>query len=131
LKLVFSAATEPGKHRLAALSFHGTSLNINSTKFWANDKGLLSNKMYKCDAKVDLYTEGKNSIAVSEMKLEVFRTNNKTAFSLDNSETCSSDSKVNNLVPIIVGACLGGLILIVLIAYLIGRKRSRHGYEQV
>lgn len=45
-------------------------------------------------------------------------------------ERCSEDS-ISNLVPIIVGACLGGLIIIVLIAYLIGRKRSRRGYESV
>lgn len=44
---------------------------------------------------------------------------------------CEDDRAVSNLVPIIVGAALGGLILIVLIAYLIGRKRSRRGYEQV
>lgn len=46
---------------------------------------------------------------------------------------CKDDSAVavSNLVPIIVGAALGGLILIVLIAYLIGRRRSRRGYEQV
>lgn len=44
---------------------------------------------------------------------------------------CKDDRAISNLVPIIVGAALGGLILIVLIAYLIGRKRSRRGYEQV
>lgn len=44
---------------------------------------------------------------------------------------CSDDRAISNLIPIIVGAALGGLILIVLIAYLIGRKRSRRGYEQV
>jgi len=44
---------------------------------------------------------------------------------------CKDDRAVSNLVPIIVGAALGGLILIVLIAYLIGRRRSRRGYEQV
>jgi len=44
---------------------------------------------------------------------------------------CKDDLAISNLVPIIVGAALGGLILIVLIAYLIGRKRSRRGYEQV
>jgi len=45
--------------------------------------------------------------------------------------TDCKDDRISNLVPIIVGAALGALILIVLIAYLIGRKRSRRGYEQV
>ncbi|XP_062865480.1 lysosome-associated membrane glycoprotein 1a [Trichomycterus rosablanca] len=39
--------------------------------------------------------------------------------------------KDNMLVPIIVGACLAGLVLIVLVAYLIGRKRSRAGYQTI
>ncbi|KAK2817892.1 hypothetical protein Q7C36_021825 [Tachysurus vachellii] len=39
--------------------------------------------------------------------------------------------KDNMLVPIIVGACLAGLILIVLVAYLIGRKRSHAGYQTI
>lgn len=35
------------------------------------------------------------------------------------------------LIPIIVGAALAGLVLIVLIAYLIGRKRSQAGYQTI
>lgn len=35
------------------------------------------------------------------------------------------------LIPIIVGAALAGLVLIVLIAYLIGRKRSHAGYQTI
>ncbi|XP_030636534.1 lysosome-associated membrane glycoprotein 1a [Chanos chanos] len=37
----------------------------------------------------------------------------------------------NMLIPIIVGAALAGLVLIVLIAYLIGRKRSHAGYQTI
>lgn len=39
--------------------------------------------------------------------------------------------KDNMLVPIIVGASLAGLVLVVLIAYLIGRKRSHAGYQTI
>lgn len=35
------------------------------------------------------------------------------------------------LIPIIVGAALAGLVLIVLVAYLIGRKRSHAGYQTI
>ncbi|PWA31273.1 hypothetical protein CCH79_00002622 [Gambusia affinis] len=35
------------------------------------------------------------------------------------------------LIPIIVGAALAGLVLIVLLAYLIGRKRSHAGYQTI
>lgn len=35
------------------------------------------------------------------------------------------------LIPIIVGAALAGLVIIVLLAYLIGRKRSHAGYQTI
>lgn len=45
-------------------------------------------------------------------------------------EECQLDEN-NMLIPIIVGAALAGLVLIVLIAYLIGRKRSHAGYQTI
>jgi lysosomal-associated membrane protein 1/2 len=38
---------------------------------------------------------------------------------------CSQDIKGSKIVPIAVGAALAGLVIIVLIAYIIGRLRSR------
>ena len=35
------------------------------------------------------------------------------------------------IIPIVVGAVLGVLVLIVIVAYLIGRRRSRSGYEEI
>jgi lysosomal-associated membrane protein 1/2 len=47
-------------------------------------------------------------------------------------EQCKMDSRTSDLVPIVVGACLAGLVIIVLIAYLIGRARAkRQGYASV
>lgn len=43
--------------------------------------------------------------------------------------TSSSDN--NDIVPIAVGCALAGLVLIVLIAYIIGRRKSHRGYEKV
>uniref|UniRef100_A0A3B1JG10 Lysosome-associated membrane glycoprotein 1 n=1 Tax=Astyanax mexicanus TaxID=7994 RepID=A0A3B1JG10_ASTMX len=45
-------------------------------------------------------------------------------------EECQMDQD-NMLIPIIVGAALAGLVLIVLVAYLIGRKRSHAGYQTI
>lgn len=45
-------------------------------------------------------------------------------------EECQMD-QTQMLIPIIVGAALAGLVLIVLIAYLIGRKRSHAGYQTI
>lgn len=47
-----------------------------------------------------------------------------------NVRRCTGDT-ISNLIPIVVGAALGGLIIIVLIAYIIGRHRSKKGYESV
>ncbi|MFT7808635.1 lysosomal-associated membrane protein 1 precursor-like [Arapaima gigas] len=48
----------------------------------------------------------------------------------ETAEECQLDED-NMLIPIIVGAALAGLVLIVLIAYLIGRKRSHAGYQTI
>ncbi|KHJ96652.1 hypothetical protein OESDEN_03382 [Oesophagostomum dentatum] len=47
-------------------------------------------------------------------------------------EQCLLDSRTSDIVPIVVGACLAGLVVIVLVAYLIGRARAkRQGYASV
>lgn len=42
---------------------------------------------------------------------------------------CVADEEINSIVLIVVGVVFVGFVIIVLIAYLIGRKRSRAGYE--
>uniref|UniRef100_H3C2B1 Lysosome-associated membrane glycoprotein 1 n=1 Tax=Tetraodon nigroviridis TaxID=99883 RepID=H3C2B1_TETNG len=45
-------------------------------------------------------------------------------------EECQLDED-NMLIPIVVGVALAGLVLVVLLAYLIGRKRSHAGYQSI
>lgn len=45
-------------------------------------------------------------------------------------EDCALDED-NMLIPIVVGTALAGLVLVVLLAYLIGRKRSHAGYQTI
>ncbi|XP_070770882.1 lysosome-associated membrane glycoprotein 1b [Enoplosus armatus] len=45
-------------------------------------------------------------------------------------EECQLDED-DMLIPIIVGVALAGLVLVVLLAYLIGRKRSHAGYQTI
>lgn len=45
-------------------------------------------------------------------------------------EECQLDED-DMLIPIVVGAALAGLVVIVLLAYLIGRKRSHAGYQSI
>lgn len=45
---------------------------------------------------------------------------------------CQTDTDVNDMVPIAVGIALLALVVIVLIAYFIGRRRSRRlAYQSV
>ena len=53
-------------------------------------------------------------------------------FSFFIEKVCTSDYfQSSNLIPIIVGVCLGLLVIGVLVAYLIGRRRNRNGYQSV
>ncbi|XP_074963238.1 lysosome-associated membrane glycoprotein 2 isoform X2 [Phalacrocorax aristotelis] len=46
-------------------------------------------------------------------------------------EECFADSELNFLIPIAVGMALGFLIILVFISYIIGRRKSRTGYQSV
>ncbi|XP_036379346.1 lysosome-associated membrane glycoprotein 2-like isoform X2 [Megalops cyprinoides] len=51
--------------------------------------------------------------------------------SFSTAEECFLDSDLTFLVPIAVGVALAFLIILVLISYLIGRRKSRTGYQSV
>lgn len=48
--------------------------------------------------------------------------------SLSAAHECSSDD-VGVLIPVIVAAVLAGLIVIVVVAYIIGRRKTHAGYQ--
>ncbi|GFN73994.1 hypothetical protein PoB_000050000 [Plakobranchus ocellatus] len=84
---------------------------------------------YICNAYLN---NTKNGVTLSSknFKYRAFDENGK-GFEGNVSE-CSADEDTSSVVPIAVGAALAGLVVIVLIAYLIGRKRTRKtGYESV
>ncbi|KAM4048487.1 lysosome-associated membrane glycoprotein 1 [Anomaloglossus baeobatrachus] len=84
-------------------------------------------KSYKCNAKQTLQITDKLSIYTYSLQVQAFDIEgNKFGPAVE----CAADEN-GMLVPIIVGAALAGLVLIVLIAYLIGRKRSHAGYQTI
>lgn len=115
---------------------NSTVVNVTQsiTKYWP--EGMDKSKSYRCNTTETLYSNDdataspRTKLTISDLQVEAFQNATQAEFSNPVVE-CKDDRAVSNLVPIIVGAALGGLILIVLIAYLIGRKRSRRGYEQV
>ncbi|EFN79114.1 Lysosome-associated membrane glycoprotein 1 [Harpegnathos saltator] len=88
----------------------------------------LSNS-YRCfkEQKLNLYIEDEcvGYLTVSNLQLQAFRGDNSTSFGL--AKDCAFDTP--DIVPITVGCALAGLVVIVLIAYLVGRRRSQaRGY---
>lgn len=88
----------------------------------------LSNS-YRCIKQQKLDLKGSNNvtghITVSDLQFQAFRSDNNTTFAL--AKDCAFD--VPDVVPIAVGCALAGLVVIVLIAYLVSRRRSQaRGY---
>ncbi|XP_053563739.1 lysosome-associated membrane glycoprotein 1 [Bombina bombina] len=86
-----------------------------------------SHKSYRCKSMQTLLITSNFSINTNNLQVQ--------AFDIDENKFGSAVECVNDdngmLVPIVVGAALAGLVLIVLIAYLIGRKRSHAGYQTI
>ncbi|NXE52523.1 LAMP1 protein, partial [Casuarius casuarius] len=82
---------------------------------------------YKCSAEENLWVSDKALVNVFNVQIQVFKIDGDKFGAV---EECQLDEN-NMLIPIIVGAALAGLVLIVLIAYLIGRKRSHAGYQTI
>ncbi|XP_044045620.1 lysosome-associated membrane glycoprotein 1a [Siniperca chuatsi] len=82
---------------------------------------------YMCNAEQTLVVVPAFSLNTFRLQVQPFEvTTNQFA----TAEECQMDQD-QMLIPIIVGAALAGLVLIVLIAYLIGRKRSHAGYQTI
>lgn len=82
---------------------------------------------YKCSSEENLQVTDQALVNVFNVQIQVFRIDGDKFGPV---EECQLDEN-NMLIPIIVGAALAGLVLIVLIAYLIGRKRSHAGYQTI
>ncbi|XP_066516239.1 lysosome-associated membrane glycoprotein 1a [Hoplias malabaricus] len=82
---------------------------------------------YMCKSEQILYVTNSFSLKTFGLQVQPFGVNGNK---FGKAEECQQD-KDSMLIPIIVGAALAGLVLIVLIAYLIGRKRSHAGYQTI
>ncbi|XP_061482673.1 lysosome-associated membrane glycoprotein 1 [Rhineura floridana] len=84
-------------------------------------------KSYKCLAEESIWVSSEASVNIFSVQVQAFKMSGDTFGAV---EECQLDEN-NMLIPIIVGAALAGLVLIVLVAYLIGRKRSHAGYQTI
>ncbi|XP_046853138.1 lysosome-associated membrane glycoprotein 1-like isoform X2 [Xenia sp. Carnegie-2017] len=114
-------------------------IDANKKAIFANASGsgsigfVQSQTYYVCESHLGLQMNGGVNAMFKHLKLQPFSTDTNFTSA---GKKCAADNKSHgddnsNTVPIAVGAALGGLVLIVLIAYIIGRRRSKSGYEQV
>lgn len=87
---------------------------------------------FKCSS-TELRLSNDSMIEIKNVRAIAFAQLDKPEFSKQQVyEQCARDSRTSDIVPIVVGACLAGLVIIVLVAYLIGRARAkRQGYASV
>ncbi|XP_043927944.1 lysosome-associated membrane glycoprotein 1 [Protopterus annectens] len=101
------------------------ALNVTNTSL--NYLQATLGKSFKCSSKQILQVSPVFALDVFKAQVQAFTVQNGK---FGEAEECLLDQN-NMLIPIIVGAALAGLVLIVLIAYLIGRKRSHAGYQTI
>jgi lysosomal-associated membrane protein 1/2 len=116
----FNNTQNPGEHVTAYLS--------NPVSYLKADL----DHSFACAVKKDvILSSGEEAtLKITDMKVQAFmKASSKGNFG--DAENCDN-SKSRDIVPIAVGCALVGLVVIVLIAYLIGRRRSRQqGYQSV
>ncbi|XP_059935900.1 lysosome-associated membrane glycoprotein 1 [Mesoplodon densirostris] len=82
---------------------------------------------YKCNAEERVQVTEAFFLNIFRVWVQAFRVDGDKFGPV---EECQLDAN-GMLIPIAVGGALAGLVLIVLIAYLIGRKRSHAGYQTI
>lgn len=82
---------------------------------------------YKCTTEERLRVTPSFFLNLFSVQVQAFKVDGNK---FGSAEVCLLDGN-NMLIPIAVGGALAGLVLVVLLAYLIGRKRSHAGYQTI
>ncbi|KAM9366593.1 lysosome-associated membrane glycoprotein 1a [Symphorus nematophorus] len=131
LNFTFTLNSTTNKYHLSAISLLANWPDMPAP-FTASNTSLnylrsTVGRSYMCNAEQTLAVVPAFSLNTFKLQVQPFGvTTNQFA----TAEECQMDQD-QMLIPIIVGAALAGLVLIVLIAYLIGRKRSHAGYQTI
>lgn len=96
------------------------------------DVGAEETNGFRCSNSV-LGLDSDSTLNLKNLCLIAYANLNETEFLKEQTfEQCAFDARTSEIVPIVVGACLAMLVIVVLIAYLIGRARAkRQGYASV
>ncbi|XP_070832723.1 lysosome-associated membrane glycoprotein 1b [Chaetodon trifascialis] len=131
LTFIFTLNTTSNKYHLSEVSLSAAWTDMKDPFFVNNSnldylRGTLGYS-YMCREEQTLNVAQNLSINTFQVQVQPF---GLTGDQFGAAEECQLDED-DMLIPIIVGAALAGLVLIVLLAYLIGRKRSHAGYQTI
>lgn len=131
LSFVFALNTTSRKYHLREVSLSASWPDMKEPFFVQNRslsflRGTLGFS-YLCREEQTVHVASSLSLNTFQVQLQPFGLNGDK---FGPAEECQLDED-DMLIPIIVGAALAGLVLIVLLAYLIGRKRSHAGYQTI
>jgi len=105
-----------------ANSANGHIFRSNETQITIN-----SGKSYLCKSQQEIQLSSVNDkigyLILKDLHVDVFKSNDNNEWRT--AQECAADYPSNDVVPLVVGCALITLVFIVLIAYIVGRKRSR------
>lgn len=81
---------------------------------------------YVCDKGIEIDFSSANKLIMKKVQYQAFT---MAGHKYSTATTCPSD--FSPIIPIIVGSVLAGLVLLVVIAYILGRRKTRTGYEEI
>ncbi|CAN7998404.1 unnamed protein product, partial [Ixodes hexagonus] len=94
--------------------------------------GVEQGRSYLCSADSSVYLGKNTTVDFVSVQLQAFVNSTGHPDSFGSAVHCVQDNDISNIVPIAVGSALAALVVIVLLAYLVGRSRSRQkGYQSV
>lgn len=141
LSLVFAKNGTVYLHKLIVDVFFSTELFPGAVKpeeylTVYNDTLMLysvpEDRSYHCKVDQPVYVGANVTVDVLSVQLQAFRNTTAEAAGQFGAAVECSAGDISNIVPIAVGSALAALVIIVLIAYLIGRSKSRQkGYQSV
>jgi len=103
------------------------SIELTNLDYFSANK----DNSYKCSSLTSIDLNGTVTLDLKNYQAEPFIKDPKNN-DFDTAIECPADiSNASKLVPIIVGSALAVLVVLVLIAYVIGRRKHRPGYQQV
>ncbi|XP_034521412.1 lysosome-associated membrane glycoprotein 1 isoform X3 [Ailuropoda melanoleuca] len=132
LAFQFGMNTSTSRYFLQGIQLNMTLPDARDPTFKAANNSLRAlqatvGNSYKCNAEERVQVTEAFSVNIFKVWVQAFQVQGDKFGSV---EECQLDEN-SMLIPIAVGGALAGLVLIVLIAYLIGRKRSHAGYQTI